>query len=160
MLSLRGIFAIENSRAPRIRSESGITIFTMNDVASGLSNHVLTSRESVLFPLLSFLVTSIMSASPSSSIAPVPIRSSRTRIKSQRALESEFTDRLFSKGKDKAVEADPPPNANTNNATKMKAKGKAPRKRGGKGKKEEYCICRSDGTDGRAMIECGVCSDW
>jgi len=106
-----------------------------------------------------FLIeTSTMSASSEPSTSHP--RSSRARVKSQRALDSEFTDRLFTRAKDKPVnEAETSQVAKGN--TKTKTKGKAPKKRGGKGKKQEvYCVCRSDGTDGRPMIECGECTDW
>ena len=86
----------------------------------------------------------------------LPPRSTRTRIKSQRAIDSEFTDRLFAKPKDKPVASVP---------AVVEVKGKTKGKRAGPGKKkgkkdEVYCVCRSDGADGRPMIECGVCTDW
>lgn len=96
-----------------------------------------------------------MSASPDPLV--LAVRSTRTRIKSQRALDSEFADRLFSKTKDKPVEKVEPV---LMTATK-KGKTKVPSKRRGKVSKEElFCICRSDGSDARAMIECGDCGDW
>ena len=94
-----------------------------------------------------------MSASPDPSTS-LP-RSTRTRVKSQRAIESEFADRLFSRSKDKPID---PEREASQARPRAKGKSKAPRKRG---KKEElYCLCRTDGKDGRPMIECGECSDW
>ena len=102
-----------------------------------------------------------MFASPGPSDPPV--RSSRARIKSQRALESEQTDRLFSRAKaierersaassgvELAAKAPPVKRKNGSKATK---KGKG-------GKVEVYCICKTDGMDERPMIECGECNDW
>ena len=104
---------------------------------------------------LSFLYnTYIMSVM--SRPSALPPRSTRTRIKSQRAIDSEFTDRLFSKPKDKLVAIVP-----AVDEVKGKTKGKRAGPGKKKGKKEDvYCLCRSNGSDERPMIECGACSDW
>jgi hypothetical protein len=72
-------------------------------------------------------------------------RVSRTRVKSQRALESEQTNRLIARAKQE----------------EQKGAVVIPKKRVKKEKKVEiYCICKTPGDDGRPMIECGTCSDW
>jgi len=78
--------------------------------------------------------------------------SSRARNKSQRQLESELTNRYF---KAKTAPGDTPEPIAI--AVKREAKRSVKRK----GKKDAvYCICRSDGNEGRPMIECGECNDW
>lgn len=87
-------------------------------------------------------------------------RPTRTRNKSQRALEAEHLDKLMARAKAQskdvaavlAAESSSPATV----AALRKPRGKARRKK----EVEEYCVCKSGGDDGRAMIECGACNDW
>lgn len=113
-----------------------------------------------------------MSEEASSSTAAAPARSSgRNKVKSQRAIESEDTARMFAavKARQKAeAEAEAAASASGGDvkpatATKSKAhtnKGKGKAK--GKAKKEEvYCVCKKPtGEDDGPMIECAECNDW
>lgn len=79
---------------------------------------------------------------------PTTGRATRTRVKSQRALESEHTNRLLARAKQEEQ--------NGASASAL------PKKRRAKQTKEVevYCVCKSIGEDGRPMIECGTCNDW
>jgi predicted component of type VI protein secretion system len=87
-------------------------------------------------------------------------RSVRTRNKSQRALEAEHLEKLMARAKAQSKDVAAVLAAESSSAT-VTASAKKPRVKGRKKKEvEEYCICRTSGDDGRAMIECGVCNDW
>jgi hypothetical protein len=94
----------------------------------------------------------IESASPD----PVSLngRTSRTRVKSQRALESEHSERLLRRAR--VIPAQ------SSSSLKSDAKPQVTPKKKSSGVKERrlYCICRSDGLEGTPMIECGECNDW
>jgi hypothetical protein len=97
--------------------------------------------------------------------------SSRPRVKSQRAIESEHVDRLLARAKHNArqqeLQAQREGSASTATSDQLKKTskgdgvGKAPKRKGKRVKVDEvYCICKGDGEDGRPMIECGQCDDW
>ena len=94
-------------------------------------------------------------------------RSSRTRIKSQRAIEAETTVRLLAR----ARKAEAENNNNDNEAlvgssnkktpgSGRKAKSTTKPRKAGK-KQEVYCICKKPTSeDDGPMIECAECNDW
>lgn len=90
-------------------------------------------------------------------------RSRRTRVKSQRALESEQTDRILARAKTQQ-RAGESSTAEASTSTSAAVAPPAPKRAKGKAKKQDgqtlYCICKTDGEDGRPMIECGICNDW
>ena len=94
-------------------------------------------------------------AGPSS---PPRARSSRTRVKTQRALDSEHVERLLAKAK--AGEPVPELENASSKEKVTKAKAKVPKKTKKGKNKTTYCICQTDGEDGRPMIECEECNDW
>lgn len=117
------------------------------------------------------------------STAPGVRTSSRAKVKSQRALESEDTNRLLAIAKARArAEADGSAadasyastgaalSANLTAAEAStagegsKGRKKATSQKGRKGsrktrKEDVYCLCKSPESD-RPMIECGHCNDW
>ncbi|ORX38275.1 hypothetical protein BD324DRAFT_346512 [Kockovaella imperatae] len=115
----------------------------------------------------------ITAAGPSTT----PARTSgRTRVKSQRALESEHVERLFTLAKNREANPSPARNASAGQdddssqiimaSSSKKVKSKPPKSKSKKRTKKQskdsdtYCICQSDGEDGRPMIECGTCDNW
>jgi hypothetical protein len=113
-------------------------------------------------------------------------RSSRTRIKSQRAIESETTLRLLARarkaeagifniannhneetGQEGDAHARSPTRGKRSLGTgtgsgskKSKSKAKAKPRRSGK-KEEVYCVCKKPTSeDDGPMIECAECNDW
>lgn len=90
--------------------------------------------------------------------------SKRARVKSQRALESEQTDRLFARARAQeraiatSMDLSHPPSSNGSNLQGGSRKPKG--RRGMKKFVVEYCICKTDGEEGTPMIECGICNDW
>ena len=90
--------------------------------------------------------------------------SSRARNKSQRALESEDTNRLLAKAKALAQASAESPTgsgeASTSKTQNGRLKDKHTRKGKAKKKQDEvWCICKTSGGN-EPMIECGVCNDW
>lgn len=92
--------------------------------------------------------------------------STRVKHKSQRAIESEDTNRLLSRARAAAaaaargesVGAESSSTAQIRDSTIM---GKANKGKKGRKTKEEdvWCICKSADGSG-PMIECGECNDW
>lgn len=96
-------------------------------------------------------------------------RSTRTRVKSQRALESEDSNRLLAQAKKAQLDAESGEGdvaiaeSSTAAAKRTRPKKKAVpgkgKSRKTKGEEEVWCICRTSEGD-TPMIECGVCNDW
>ena len=98
---------------------------------------------------------------------PSTRQSSRTRVKSQRALESEVTNRILSAAKVQHDETDvTEAGAPASKRAKGPPKGKGTRKGGKKSKDvkvedEVFCVCRKpSGDEDGPMIECEECNDW
>lgn len=90
-------------------------------------------------------------------------RSKRARVKSQRALESEQTDRILARARAQQRAADGPVASGSGSPSSSIAPPPIKKSRAKTKKKDEpvlYCICKTDGEDGRPMIECGICQDW
>jgi hypothetical protein len=123
--------------------------------------HLIPSGQSLipsLFP--SFTQQQQHNTSYNMSIAEAEpaVRSSRTRVKSQRALESAYTDRLLRRAK--VIPADPSSSSPTASGSRKNASEVAKKRKSQPAVKEVYCICKSDGQEGKPMIECGYCNDW
>lgn len=97
-------------------------------------------------------------------------RSSRTRIKSQRAIESETTQRLLAKAR--KVEAGinnsggptgqgSPLATSTSRSKRVSGSGRKTKPRNINKKQELYCVCKKPTSeDDGPMIECAECNDW
>lgn len=118
-------------------------------------------------------ILTIMSEEASSSTGGAQARTSgRNKVKSQRAIESEDSARMFAaaKARQKAeaeaeaaaqASGDVKPSSRSQNKSKSQAtKGKGKAK--SKPKKEEvYCVCKKPTNDDDGpMIECAECNDW
>jgi hypothetical protein len=106
-------------------------------------------------------------ASASGSSAPART-SARTKVKSQRAQDSEDVARLYAavKARQKAdaealARGDPLPPRLLSEVSKPKSRVSRGKWKGKAKKDEVYCVCKKpSGDDDGPMIECAECNDW
>lgn len=92
---------------------------------------------------------------------PSSSRSARVRVKSQRAVEAETTQRLLAQARKAQVAASEIESASSK-PSPARRKSVAKRTKVVKGRKDElFCVCRQPTSeDDGPMIECGECNDW
>jgi hypothetical protein len=93
--------------------------------------------------------------------------SGRNKIKSQRAMDSEDTARMFAavkarqKADAEAIARGEQPAAPVVHDPKVKSKSSKAKGKGRANREELYCLCRKpSGDHDGPMIECAECNDW
>jgi len=93
--------------------------------------------------------------------------SGRNKVKSQRAMDSEDTARMFAavkarqKADAEAIARGEQPAAPVVHESKVKSRSSKGKGKGRANKEELYCLCRQpSGDDDGPMIECAECNDW